>query len=73
MHDCATTEKDARICCMLNLATPMLSIPHKLNLTKAHLVFQASAFKDGKDGLDKEEVYKWEKRVIFFCSKRIPG
>ena len=43
----------------------MLLRPDKFNLTKAHLVFQASTFKAGKDWLDKDEVSKWDKRVIF--------
>ena len=62
--DCAITDKDTCRFCTLHLAAPMLLRPGKLNLTKANLVFQASALKDVKYWLHKDEVSKWNTRVI---------
>ena len=68
VNDCAnnTTDKDAYQFCTLNLAVPMKLRPDKLNLTKAHLVFQASGFREGKDWGDKDaELSQWDpSRVI---------
>ena len=65
MRAYATTDKDACRFCALNLAAPMLLRPNKLYVTKAHMFFQDSAFKDGKEWLDKDKVSKWDKRVNF--------
>ena len=64
VYDCANTNKDVYRFCNLNLAGHMKLNDDKSNLTKAHILFQVTSFKEGKYWGDKDDVAKWNTRVI---------
>ena len=64
MYDAASTDKDEKRFCTLNLFGAKRYRPDNKNVPKPHIIFQASKFQTAAEWHDQEEAREWDPRVV---------